>query len=320
MIETMRSALLPALLLCSSGALAAAAASPTPTPAPAPAPADDPLVRPIAAQSAARWLAPQPPTRIHGNTYLVGFGGLNVALVRTSAGLVLVDGALPQGVPQIREHLRRLGFALGDVKYILSTEPHYDHAGGLAALARDTGATVIASARAADVLRAGRSGPDDPQAAWLVDFPAVPTVRTVRDGETLRLGDVTIVARATPGHTPGSMSWTWRSCERERCADVVFASSLNPLAAENYRYSDPANAGLVQAFRRTFATLRALPCDLLLTAHPEHSGGVEKFARFREAPDPNPFLDAGACRAYADRFERAFDEVLAKEAAAGDRS
>lgn len=314
------------LLLFATGAAAAATTAAAPATATAThaesasasAPGDgaDPLLRPLATERAARWLAPQPPLRVHGNTYLVGFGGLNVALVRTSAGLVLIDGALPQGVPQIRDHLRRLGFELREVKLILSTEPHYDHSGGLAALERDTGGTVVASAAAAEVLRTGRSGPDDPQASWLIDFPPVQRVRAVRDGETLTLGDVTLTARATPGHTPGSMSWTWRSCEGERCANVVFASSLNPLAAEDYRYSAPANRAMVAAFRSTFATLRALPCDLLLTAHPEHSGGDAKLARFRAAPDPNPFLDTGACRAYADRYERAFDELLAKEAAA----
>lgn len=287
--------------------------------------ADDPLTRPLAPQSASRWLGPQPPVRIHGNTYLVGFGGLNVAVIRTDAGLVLVDAALPQAVPQILANVRRLGFDPRDVKLILSTEPHFDHAGGLAALARDTGGTVVASAPAAEVLRAGRSGADDPQAAWLPEFPPVPQVRALRDGETLALGGVTITARATPGHTPGSMSWSWRSCEPDAgaasgCVDVVFASSLNPVAAEDYRYSDPAHGALAAAFRRTFASLRALPCDLLITAHPDQSGGDAKLARFRQQPRPNPFLEPGACRDYAERYERAFDELLAKEAAARDAS
>src|SRR5512139_1745153 len=88
---------------------------------------DDPLIRPIAPESSARWLQPQPPTRIFGNTWLVGFGGLNVALIRTSAGLILIDGALPQAAPAIQENIRRLGFDVSDVKLILSTEPHFDH-------------------------------------------------------------------------------------------------------------------------------------------------------------------------------------------------
>jgi metallo-beta-lactamase class B len=266
---------------------------------------DDPLVRPIAPEQANRWLTPQPPMRIFGNTYLVGFGDLNVALIRTSAGLILVDGGVPQGVQQVEENVRSLGFDPRDIKLILSTEPHWDHAGGLAALERDTGATVVAGAPAAQVLLAGRSGPDDPQMAWLA----------VRDGEPLRLGDVTVTAVATPGHTPGSMSWTWRSCEGERCVDVVFASSLNPLAADPYRFSAPENRAYVAAFRGTFDRVRTMPCDILLTSHPDQSGGDSKVAQLRERPEPNPFLDPQACRAYADQVEPKLDERLAEEAA-----
>lgn len=281
--------------------------------------ADDPLLRPIAPESAARWLVgPEAPVRIHGNTYLVGFAGLNVALIDTGDGLILIDGAVPQAVRDIQANIRRLGFRAEDIRYILSTEPHLDHAGGIAALARDSGATVVAGAAAAEVLRRGRSGPDDPQAAWLDDFPPVQRLRAVADGDVLRLGDVEIIARATPGHTPGSMSWSWRSCESDACLDIVFAASLNPLAAGAYRFSDPGNAPALAAFRATFARLRSLPCGILLTAHPGQSGGEEKLARLREARAPNPFVDPAACRAYADRFEPLLDAQLAEEARAAD--
>ena len=280
---------------------------------------DDPLLRPIAPVSSARWLKPQPPIRIFGNTYLVGFGGLNVGLIQTSAGLILIDGAVPQGVPAIEENIRTLGFKLSDIKLILSTEPHFDHAGGLAALARDTGAMVVASAPAAKVLRQGRSGQDDPQAAWLPPFPPVERVRAVRDGERLRLGDTTVIARATPGHTSGSMSWTWRSCEGNQCAAMVFSSSLSPIAADGYRFTDPAHAASLAAFRRTIAVVRALPCDILLTAHPDQSGGEAKFARLQQQRVPNPFLDTQACGAYADKYERLLDARLAEEEASSNQ-
>jgi len=275
--------------------------------------ADDPLLRPIEPEHAKEWLTPQPPARIYGNTYLVGFGGLNVGLIRTRAGLILIDGALPQAVRDVEANIRRLGLNPSDVKWILSTEPHFDHAGGLAALERDTGATAIASEPAAIVLRQGHSNADDPQMAWLDPYPAVQRVRTVRDGETIRLGEVTVTAHATPGHTPGSMSWTWRSCEGKRCLSMVFGSSLTALTAGDYRYSDPVHATALANFRRTFATVRALPCDILLTAHPGQSGGDVKFVQLQKQRDPNPFIDPNACRTYADKNEQALGETLAKE-------
>lgn len=278
--------------------------------------AEDVLLKPIAPNYAKRWLTPQKPMRIFGNTYLVGFGGLNVALIQTDAGLILIDGALPQAVADIEANIRQLGFDPKDIKFILSTEPHYDHAGGLAALARDTGATVVASVPAAEVLRRGRSGSDDPQEAWLAPFPPVQNIRTIRNGEQLRLGRTVITAHATAGHTPGSMSWTWKSCEAKQCRQVVFAASLNPIAADGYRFSDSANLATSAGFRRTFATMRRLPCDILLTAHPDQSGGDVKFRQLMLQPKTNPFISPKACRDYADKHERLFEARLADETSA----
>jgi metallo-beta-lactamase class B len=305
------------LVAAALAALMASCAQAEPPQAPPKAAAgQDPLMQPIAPEYARRWLGVEMPVKLYGNTYLVGFSGLDVALISTSDGLVLIDGALPQAVPALEDNIRRLGFRIEDVKYILSTEPHYDHAGGLAALARDTGATVIASPAAAAVLRRGRSGADDPQAAWLEPFPAVERVRAVRDGEILRLGELEITARATPGHTPGSMSWSWRSCEATDCKAVVFGSSLNPIAADGYRFSDPANRALLDGFRGTFESLRAMPCDILLTAHPDQSGGDVRLAQLRQGATPNPFIDPTACRAYADKYEGLLAQRLERERAA----
>ncbi|WP_454758712.1 subclass B3 metallo-beta-lactamase [Caulobacter segnis] len=276
----------------------------------------DPLTAPIAAQYAQRWLGEEAPVRVFGNSWLVGFSGLSVGLIQTSAGLVLIDAAVPQSVPMLEAHVRSLGLKITDIKYILSTEPHWDHAGGLAALSRDSGATVIASAAGAEVLRAGKSGPDDPQAANLAKFPPVTRLRTIGDGQTLRLGKTVITAHATPGHTAGSMTWTWRSCEGSKCLNMVFGSSLNPVAADGYRFSDPAAAATVASFRRTFGVMRDLPCDVLISAHPDQSGGDARLARYRQQPSPNPFVDAGACRAYADKFNGVLDKRLADERAA----
>jgi metallo-beta-lactamase class B len=273
---------------------------------------DDPLTRPIAADFAKRWLTAQKPVRIYGNTYIVGFGGLNVALIKTDAGLIMIDGAVPQSVAALEANVRTLGFKVADIKYILSTEPHYDHGGGLAALSRDSGAAVIASAAGAEVLRRGKSGPDDPQASILSEFPPVTRLRAVKDGETIRLGATVITARATPGHTAGSMSWTWQSCEGGKCLNMVFASSLNPVSGDDYRFTD--HPAWVATFRSTVGVVAALPCDILFTAHPDQGGGDVKMAAFQRGVTPNPFVDPGACRAYVAKFDAVMDARLAKEA------
>lgn len=274
---------------------------------------DDPLTRPIAPEAAAKWIGPQAPIRVYGNSYLVGFQGMNVALIDTGKGLILIDGAVPQSVRALEANIRKLGYRIQDVKLILSTEPHFDHAGGLAALARDSGATVLASDWAAVSLKQGMSTPDDPQAAWLVPFPAVSRVRAVKDGEAIRLGSVTVTARATPGHTPGSMSWTWRSCEGRACKAMVFASSLNPVAANGYRFTK--HPEVAASFRTSYAKMRSMPCDIMFSAHPDNSGGPEKYASFAKGVRPNPYIDPGACRAYAAKSAVALAKRLADEKA-----
>lgn len=289
--------------LCALSAILAASAAPATG-------GDDPLTRPIVGERTAEWLAPRPPSRIFGNSHLVGFAGLSVALIDTGEGLILVDGALPQAAPAILANVRRLGFDPRDIRYILSTEPHFDHAGGLAALARDTGATVVASAHGAKGLRSGRLAADDPQRGYDHRFPAVAArVRVVRDGEMLRLGNTAVTGHATPGHTKGSMSWSWQSCEGRRCRRIVFASSLNAVAAPGYRYTAPTSRGIVEGFRRTHAAMRTMPCDILITAHPDPADGKRGYV---DRP--------GACRAYAETSRRALAARLAEERAGGPAS
>lgn len=308
----------PKTLLC-----AALAAMALPFGAHAAPQAVDPLTQPIASPYAAQWNRPQQPARIHGDTYYVGVGGLSVVLVDTGEGLILIDGALPQSVAAIKEHILELGFRLQDIKFILNTEAHFDHSGGIAALARDSGAQVVASPLGAQALRAGSVLAMDPQAGEIDSMPAVENVREIADGETLQLGDVAITARYTPGHTPGSTSWTWVSCEdaeRKECLNVVFGASLTPVAADDFHYlADERHADLTPAFRRVMQDFARLPCDILISAHPDHSGGDLKLTQLLEGVTPNPFIDTQACRNYAARNEAKLDARIAKEKAAATK-
>ena len=169
----------------------------------------------ITCDACAGWNAPIEPFRIYGNTYYVGVTGLSSVLVTSDRGHILLDGALPQSAEVIDRNIRRLGFRTEDVKLIVSSHAHFDHAGGIHALQRASGATVAASASGATALTRGENTSDDPQFAPGQrgnQFPRVRTVRIVKDGETLRMGPLSLTAHLTPGHTQGSTSWTWKSC------------------------------------------------------------------------------------------------------------
>ncbi|MGH7019056.1 MAG: subclass B3 metallo-beta-lactamase, partial [Brevundimonas sp.] len=235
-----------------------------------------------------------------------------LVLIDTGDGLILIDGALPQTVAATEANIRQLGFRVEDIRYILNTEAHYDHSGGLAALARDSGAQVITSPIGAAALRTGRVDAHDPQAASIPEHPPVPNARGIEDGEAVRLGDVAVTAVFTPGHTPGSVSWTWKTCEGEACVDVVFASSLNAVANGAFTYT--AHPDVTATLRASIDRIEALPCDLLISAHPDNSGGDVKIAALQAGAVPNPFLDPSACRAYAERARGRLQARLDREA------
>lgn len=276
----------------------------------APTPAD---IAPIRCDACDDWNAPQAPFKLHGNSYYIGTKGVSAVVVDTGGGLVLLDGGLPQSAPRIVENLRAIGKRIEDVRWIGISHAHFDHVGGVAALARMSGAQVAATRSAAAVLRAGIVGPDDPQAGFgeAMRFPTVAKVTVLRDRGTIRLGVVTFTMHHTPGHTPGGTSWSWRSCEGERCLDLVYADSLNAVSAPGFRFSGDRQR--VKEFRRTIARVRALPCDILVGAHPSFSRLFERLAA--RATDPDALVDRAGCRRYADEAEQRLEARLADEQA-----
>lgn len=267
---------------------------------PAKAPAVDP---PKVCDSCDEWNQPQTPFKLHGRSYYVGVRGLSAVLIQTSDGLILLDGGLPQSAPLIEDNIRGLGFKVEDIRLIVNSHAHYDHAGGIARLQRDSGAVVAASASGAAALRAGMPVPDDPQ--FGKDgregaFPRVNTVRVVKDGEELRVGDTAITPHLTPGHTPGSTAWTWKSCENSRCLDLVYADSLTAISLDGFRFTgDKTHKDVSGEFERSIARVEALPCDIMLSTHPGASGLFERLDRRKSSPDPDPLIDKEGCRTYA---------------------
>ena len=272
---------------------------------------------PKVCDSCADWNVARQPFRIFGNSYYVGVAGLSAVLVTSDTGLILLDGGLPQSAPLIDANIRKLGFRTENVRLIVNSHAHFDHAGGIAALQRASGATVAASASGARAIESGEPPVDDPQYAFGSQanrFPAVKHVKVVVDGETLHVGPLTVTAHLTPGHTPGSTTWTWRSCEGTRCLDIVYADSLNPVSAPGFRFTgDTHHPNIAEAFRRSISTVRSLPCDILLAVHPGFAGMDEKLKRLREEPTSEPFVDATACRTYAADATKRLDQRIAEE-------
>jgi metallo-beta-lactamase class B len=263
-----------------------------------------------------RWNAPREPFRIFGNTYFVGVADLSSVLIVSDNGMILVDGALPQSAPLIDANIRKLGFKTENVRLIVNSHAHFDHAGGIAALQRASGASVAMSAAGARALEQGLPTPDDPQyglGSRFMSFPPVKNVKTIADGEVIKVGDLAITAHLTPGHTPGGTTWSWRSCEGQRCLNFVYADSLTPVSAPDFRYTGSANPGLVDTFRRTIAKVAALPCDIVVSAHPGFMNMDGKLKERATKPAKDPFVDPDGCRTYAAEATKRLDARVAEE-------
>jgi metallo-beta-lactamase class B len=256
------------------------------------------------------WDKPAPPVRIHGNTYYVGTCGISSILVTGKDGHVLIDSGTEKGADLVAANIRRLGFKLNDVRWLLHSHEHHDHVGGLARLQQLTGAQVAASANAAAVLRSGVPGEGDPQFGVIEKMAPVPVARVLKDGDKVRLGSIQLTATETKGHTHGALSWQWVSCDGGVCRSFVYADSLSPVSRDDYRFTDKPN--VVAAFRDSIARVAALDCDIILTPHPSASNMRERFAGTAELFDPK------GCATYAAARTKQLDERLAKEAAPKD--
>ena len=263
------------------------------------------------------WNTPQAPFRVYGNTYYVGPHGVSCILIASDRGLVLIDGALPESVPQIVANIRSLGFRIEDVKLILNSHAHFDHAGGIAELQRLSGAEVVVSQWSAGVMTKSGVSRGDPQFGSIRPIARVARVRTLRDGESFGVGQLVLTAHSTPGHTPGGTSWTWQSCERGRCLDMVYADSLTPVSASGFKFSESREyPGALADFEKSFGFLSAVRCDILLTPHPESSGLWDRLDGRRRGVVPDPMIglsDPSQCRQLADRSRELLRKRIATE-------
>lgn len=255
--------------------------------------AHEPLPQLKAYEVPARWLTPITPLRISDHVWQIGTASITALLVKTEQGALLIDGGMPQTAELLLSHMKQLGVAPGDLRYILHTHAHADHVGPLAAIRRASGARLVSNAESAALL--ARGGNNDLHFGDDIGYPPVQADRLLQDGEVIRLGGLAFTVSFTPGHTPGSMSWTWTDTRDGKPIRIAYVDSLT---APGYRLEGhPGYPKLLEAYARSFAVVRQLPCDLLLTPHPDQSGWD-----YANAAQPRP--QAISCSAYADAAEQ----------------
>lgn len=251
------------------------------------------------------WLQPMAPLQIADHTWQIGTQNLTALLVQTDEGAVLLDGGMPQMADHLMNNMKVRGVTPQNLRLILLSHAHADHAGPVAELKRRTGAQVLANAESAVLL--ARGGSNDLHFGDGITFPPVNADRIIMDGEVVTMGGIAFTAHFMPGHTPGSTAWTWTDTRKGKPVRIAYADSLS---APGYQLRGNARyPHLIEDYTRSFATVRALPCDLLLTPHPGAS-------RWNYAAGNTAAANVLTCQAYADEAAKKLDAQLAKEAAA----
>jgi len=248
------------------------------------------------------------PFRIAGNLYSVGAGDETAFLIAGNQGMILLDAGPPDSAETVLANVVKLGFDPRRIRFLLNSQAHQDHAGGLAAIKARTGARMIASR--ADAVQLERGGHGDFAFGDDLVFAPVKVDRIVTDGETVRLGDIAITARLTPGHTKGCTSWTLPVRDGGRTFQALFICGAS---APGYRLTgNTAYPEIVRDFDSSFATWRRLPCQLFMGAHGSYFGMERKRAAM--APGrPNPFVDPGGCRTFLKASEERLRAQIAQE-------
>jgi metallo-beta-lactamase class B len=255
-----------------------------------------------------KWNRPVQPFRIVGDVYYVGAEEVSSFLITTSEGHILLDSGFLETVPQIKANVGQLGFRFEDIKILINSHAHYDHAGGLAQLKKMTGAKLMVSEADAELL--ARGGKNDPNFGDRFLFDPVTADRTLRDGDTIELGEVLLTARITPGHTKGCTTWTMKVRDGLKLFDVVFAGSTT---VPGYKLVNNVNyPNIVQDYELTFRLLKNLPCDVFLAAHGSAFRLKEKLSHWRNSPH-NPFINKDGLKKYVERTEKEFRAELKRQ-------
>lgn len=249
---------------------------------------------------------PNAPFQLMGDTYYVGSADPTAYLIKTSAGLILIDVGYEADVGMIEKNITDLGFRVTDVKLLLNSHAHYDHSGGLAKFKADSGAKMVASEGEVYALEHGVYPGSESRKDFT--FPPVKVDRVVKDGEVVELGGVKLTAHITNGHSQGCTSWTWPVTDRDGSAHTAidFCSATvanNRLVPEQY-------PGMIADYRHTFVTAKSIKADVFLAAHTGFFDFAAKKARMGQ-PGPSPFIDRAGFESLIDSQQKDFETALA---------
>jgi metallo-beta-lactamase class B len=250
-----------------------------------------------------------PAFHVIGNTYSIGTNSSTSYLIKTTDGLILMDATFPNTAPMVAENIKALGFKLADIKVLLGSHSHGDHVGGMAFFRRAApNAKLYVMDADAPIVEKGvknRNGE-----GWSIEPVKVDQV--VHDGEKITLGDVTITAYKTAGHTPGATSYEWKTTEGGKTYDVVLVGSqqaAEKLVPEGY-------PGIADDQVLAWTRLLSLRPDVWFGGHEWQHDNVDKYAALKAGVKPNPYIDPVGYRELISARAYDFVQELRRQQAA----
>ena len=251
------------------------------------------------AQTIPDWHQPFPPFPIAGNLYYVGTADLAIYLITTPQGNILINSNFDQDLPALKKSIQQVGQKYQDTKILLISHAHGDHDAAIGTIQRETGAKLMVMAEDVDEVQSKAKG-----------RPGARVDRVLHDGDTVELGRSRLTARLTPGHTKGCTTWTTKISDSGRLHDVVIVGSPN-VNAGYYLVGNKNYPGIADDYRKTFAILKSLPCDIFLGAHGAYFGLKPKFEKFKTG-DKNAFIDPDGYKTWVAAKEKEFTDELAR--------
>lgn len=257
------------------------------------------------------WTEPYPAFRIAGNLHYVGSKGLASYLITTPEGHILINSNLEANVPMIRASVESLGLKFSDIKILLISHAHFDHCAGSAMIKQLTGAKYMVMDGDVDVVESGGKNDfqygSDPTAL----YPPAKVDRVLHDGDEVKLGNATLTARLTPGHTKGCTTWTMKVNDGSKLRDVVIIGSPN--VNPGYKLvGSTVYPRMAEDFEKTFRVLRSLPVDYFLGAHGSYFDLETKYPKFK-AGVSSVFIDFAGYKNYVEEREQTFRRELKKQ-------
>jgi metallo-beta-lactamase class B len=265
------------------------------------------------------WSAPLAPFQIADNLYYVGSRELAAYLVATPKGNILINANLASSPPLIRASIEKLGFRWSDTKILLNSQAHSDHMAGAAGILAQTHAENMVMEGDVDVVESGGRTDFNAKSDQFQTFASTHVDRVLHDGDTVTLGGISLTAHKTAGHTRGCTTWTLRShlpgepMGTLRNIVIVGAASFwSDFQLVDHPKHPASYPGIAADFRHTFATLRALPCDVFLGSHGNYFNLRGKLSR-QSKNGVSVWIDPDGYKVFVDRAELAFNIAFVRQ-------